>query len=88
MQYEQEVGLSAIAAGAKKYLGTGKVYVRILLVNQPIDPDGIFKVALDGLKRVAYPDDSSKWVKGCQVVACEDEGPVRADYRIEWEGAA
>ena len=86
LDYQQEVGLSAIAAGAKKRMGDGKVYVRILLVNQRIDPDGIFKVALDGLKRVAYPDDSAAWVRGCQVVATEDDGPVRTEFRIEWEG--
>ena len=86
LDYQQEIGLSALAAGAKKRMGDGKVFVRILLVNQRIDPDGIFKVALDGLKRVAYPDDSSKWVRGCQVVAVEDDGPVRTEFRIEWEG--
>lgn len=84
LQYQQLVGLSAMAAGAKKHMGSGRVFVRILLVNQPIDPDGIFKAALDGLKRVAYPDDSAKWVKGCQVVAETDDGPVRVEYRIEW----
>lgn len=84
LQYQQLVGLSAMAAGAKKHIGSGRVFVRILLVNQPIDPDGIFKAAMDGLKRVAYPDDSGEWVKGCQVVAEKDDGPVRAEYRIEW----
>ena len=84
LQYQQLVGLSAMAAGAKKHSGKGRVYVRILLVNQPIDPDGIFKAAMDGLKHVAYPDDASRWVRGCQVVAEEDPGPVRAEFRIEW----
>lgn len=86
LAYQQDIGLSAIAAGAKRHMGKGKVYVRILLVNQPIDPDGIFKVAMDGLKRVAYPDDAAKWVRGCQVIAADpDDGPVRAEFRISWE---
>jgi hypothetical protein len=81
IQYQQLVGLSAIAAGAKRHMGTGRVYVRVLLVNQPIDPDEIFAL-IEGLYGGVLRREQTRSI---QVAWTEDGGPVRAEYRISWE---
>lgn len=88
LSYQQEVGLSAIAAGAKKHMGSGKARVKVLLVNQVCDLDNALKSPIDGLKGVAFVDDSSKHLEAIQVCQMTDDGPVRAEYRIEWEQEA
>lgn len=84
LQYQQDVGMSAMAAGARKHLGNGKARVKVLLVNQNLDLDNALKVGIDGLKNVAFPDDSGEFLDQVQVVWAEDDGPVRAEYRLEW----
>ncbi len=85
VQYEQEVGLAAMAAGAKKHLGKGPARVKVLLVNQTLDLDNSLKCPIDGLKGVAFKDDSPEHLEAVQVCQAKDAGPVRAEYRIEWE---
>ncbi len=87
LAYQQEVGLSALAAGvrqAKREAGKRKARVKVLLVNQHIDLDNALKCPIDGLKKVAFDDDSGKYLDAVQVCWEEDDGPVRAEYRIEW----
>ncbi len=86
LQYQQEVGMEAMAAGTKTQanLSKSKARVKVLLVNQDIDIDNGLKVILDGLKNVAFVDDSPKYLEAVQVCWAEDDGPVRAEYRIEW----
>lgn len=86
-QYEQEVGLSAIAAGAKKHLGSGEAHVTVLLLNQSLDVDNAAKVGVDALKGIAYPDDAPRFLRSVGVAWEEDDGPVRAEYRIRWAEA-
>ncbi len=90
LAYQQEVGLSALAAGvkqARRANGKGKARVKVLLVNQVCDLDNALKAPIDGLKKVAFSDDSGKYLDAVQVCWTEDDGPVRAEYRIEWEGS-
>ena len=81
--YEQEVGLSAMVAGAKKH--SGKARVKVLLVNQKLDLDNSLKAPIDGLKAVAFEDDSPRYLDAVQVCWAEDSGPVRTEFRISWE---
>lgn len=83
-QYEQEVGLSAIAAGARQLrsYADGKARLKVLLVNQVCDLDNALKCPIDGLKGVAFPDDSPEHLEAVQVCWVEDEGPARVEYRI------
>jgi Holliday junction resolvase RusA-like endonuclease len=83
--YEQEVGLSAICAGARSHLGSGPARVKVLLVNQRLDLDNALKCPIDGLKGVAFVDDSPEHLEAVQVCQAKDDGPVRAEYRISWE---
>ncbi len=85
LQYQQDVGMSALAAGAKKHLGKGKARVKVLLINQKCDLDNALKCPIDGLKNVAFYDDSGEYLDAVQVCWAEDDGPVRAEYRIEWD---
>lgn len=84
LDYQAEVGMSALAAGSRKHLGKGKARVKVLLVNQSCDLDNALKCPIDGLKNVAFPDDSGKYLGGVHVSWAEDDGPPRAEYRIEW----
>lgn len=84
--YQQEVGLRAIVAGARKHAGKGKAQVKVLLVNQRCDLDNALKCPIDGLKGVAFKDDSPEHLEAIQVCQARDDGPVRAEYRIEWGG--
>lgn len=85
LDYQQEVGLSALAAGAKKHMGKGKVRLKVLLVNQVCDLDNALKCPIDGLKNVAFADDSPEFIEAVQVCWTEDDGPVRTEFRISWE---
>ncbi len=85
--YEQDVGLSAIAAGARKYVGR-PTHINMLLVNQTLDVDNACKAAVDALKNVAFPDDNPKFLKSVRVAYEEDDGPVRCEFRISWESNA
>ncbi len=38
------------------------------------------------LKQVAFEDDSPTYLEAVQVCWAEDDGPARAEFRIEWEG--
>ncbi len=84
LQYQQDVGMSALAAGAKKHLGKGKARVKVLLINQKCDLDNALKCPIDGLKNVAFYDDSGEYLEAVQVCWAEDDGPARAEYRIDW----
>ncbi len=86
VQYEQEVGMAAMAAGARKHASTGPARVKVLLVNQRLDLDNALKCPIDGLKGVAFVDDSPEHLEAVQVAQARDDGPARAEYRIEWEG--
>ena len=83
--YEQEVGLSAICAGARQHMGSGPARVKVLLVNQRLDLDNALKCPIDGLKSVAFVDDSPEHLQAIQVSQATDDGPVRAEFRVEWE---
>ena len=85
INYQQEVGMSALAAGARKHLGKGKVRLKVLLVNQVCDLDNALKCPIDGLKNVAFADDSPEFIEAVQVCWAEDDGPVRTEFRISWE---
>lgn len=87
VSYQNDVGMSAIAAGAKKYMSTGKAVVKMLLVNQIIDCDNAMKI-IDGLKGIAFVDDGPKYLRGVQAYHADpdDSGP-RVEFRIEWETA-
>ncbi len=77
LQYQQEVGMEAMAAGAKKHMGKGKARVKVLLINQKVDLDNALKAPIDGLKHVAFVDDSGEYLDAVQVCWVEDDGPVR-----------
>lgn len=84
LQYQNDVGLSALAAGAKKHMGK-PAHIKMLLVNQRLDVDNAAKAAVDGLKNVAFPDDNPKFLRSVLVAFSEDDGPIRTEFRIAWE---
>lgn len=88
MSYQNDVGMSAIAVGAKKHMNGGKAVVKMLLVNQIIDCDNASKAPLDGLKGIAFVDDGPKYLRGVQSYHADpDDGGPRVEFRISWEQA-
>jgi Holliday junction resolvase RusA-like endonuclease len=87
--YEHQVGLAALAAGAlgvrSKLKTSAKARVKVLLVNQKVDLDNALKSPIDGLKGVCLEDDSPKYLEAIQVCWAEDDGPARAEYQVEYE---
>lgn len=88
-QYEQLVGLSALAAGCKKnhVWELGRADVKITLVSQRLDVDNAAKVFLDGLRGVAFVDDSPKYVRSVTVAYSDELGAPEVYCRISWEDA-
>jgi len=84
LSYQNDVGLSAIAAGARRFMGK-RAHVNMLLVNQRLDVDNAAKACIDGLKNVAFPDDNPKFLRSVRVAYEEDDGEVRTEFRIRWE---
>ncbi len=84
--YEHDVGMAALAAGVRRFRGKGRARLKVLLVNQTLDLDNSLKCPVDGLKHVAFEDDSPSYLEAVQVCWAEDDGPARAEFRIEWEG--
>lgn len=88
VRYQQEVAMAAMVAGAKRYCGSGRAVVKMLLVNQRIDCDNASKAPLDGLKGVAFPDDGPKHLRGVQSYHADPDGSgPRVEFRISWEQA-
>lgn len=86
VQYQQEVGMAALAAGGKwPRHGRSRARLKVLLVNQRVDLDNALKAPIDGLKGVVFPDDSPEFLGAVQVCWTKDDGPARVEYRIEWE---
>ena len=63
-----------------------RAHVNMLLINQRLDIDNACKAAIDGLKNVCYPDDSPEFLRSVRVAYEEDDGPVRTEFRVFWEG--
>ena len=87
--YEDDVGMSAIAAGAKRHYGRGKAGVAMLLVNQTCDIDNATKCPIDGLKNVAFPDDKPEFLDRLHVEWTQDpdDPSPRIVYRVGWREA-
>lgn len=85
-KYESEVGQAAMAAGARRHMGRGKVELVVVLVNQALDLDNALKCPIDGLKHVAFEDDSPEHLDRVMVLWRQDAGDPRprVEYRIEW----
>lgn len=85
-EYEADVGMSAVAAGARRHYGRGKAGVFMFLVNQRCDVDNATKCPIDGLKGVAFPDDKPEYLDRLSVEWTEDpdDRRPRIVYRVGW----
>ena len=87
LRYEKDVGEAAVTAGARRHMGRGKASVHVVLVNQTLDLDNALKAPIDGLKNVAFEDDSPEHMDRVVVEWREDKDHPRprAVYTIEWK---
>jgi Holliday junction resolvase RusA-like endonuclease len=72
-EYQMLVGLLARKAGAKPrpgFLGS----VEVTAFGQRCDPDNTLKCIVDGLRGVAFPDDSPEYVERVSVESRPDDG--------------
>ena len=82
--FEADVGKAAMAAGARKHMGKGRVSVDVRARNQVADPDNLFKALLDGMKHVAFEDDSADHIAALSLSVEDGEGPPMLWVRVTW----
>jgi Holliday junction resolvase RusA-like endonuclease len=70
-KFESEVGWLAKAAGAR--CSTKPVELYVVAINQRLDLDNCLKGCIDGLRGVAFYDDSQKYLIGVHIAAAKSE---------------
>lgn len=82
--FEADVGEAALAAGTRRHMGKGRVAVDVRARDQVADPDNLFKAVLDGMKGVAFEDDSADYIASLSLAVEDAQGPPMLWVRVPW----